>query len=113
MYVRIGILGRSADNIFIYFDVVFTYYSKEEITTTAPSRPRGQSRKYGDSSQQGAKFELKKRNGIKISKYFLKYKCYSKINVLYIHIGILGRSTNNIYIYINVVIAYYAKEDNG
>ena len=30
MYVRIGILARSAENIFIYFDVVFTYYSKED-----------------------------------------------------------------------------------
>ena len=34
MYVCIGILGRSADNIDIYIDVVFTYYSKEVMTTT-------------------------------------------------------------------------------
>ena len=29
MYMRIGIFGRCADNIYIYIDVVFTYYSKE------------------------------------------------------------------------------------
>ena len=34
MYVCIGILGRSADNIYIYIDVVFTYYSKEDTTPT-------------------------------------------------------------------------------
>ena len=36
MNVHIGILERSADKIYIYIDVVFTYYSKE-VTTTTPS----------------------------------------------------------------------------
>ena len=48
MYVRIGILGRSAHNIFIYFDVVFTYYSKEDGRLQSPHDLRGQSGNYGD-----------------------------------------------------------------
>ena len=65
MYMHIGILGRSTDNIYIYIDVVFTYYSKD----TRPPRPhglRGQSGKYGGSSKSGAKFKLKKKQLYKI-----------------------------------------------
>ena len=46
MYMRIGIFGRCADNIYIYIDVVFTYYSKEvgsADTTATPSQLRGES----------------------------------------------------------------------
>ena len=62
---------------------------------------------------QAGSMNRRKCNCIKGSQYFLKYKNYYKLKLFYIHIGILGRSTDHIYIYINVVIAYYAKEDNG
>ena len=48
MYVRIGILVRSADNIYIYIDVVFTYYSKEDRRRQRPQDLRGDSGNYGD-----------------------------------------------------------------
>ena len=62
----------------------------------------------------GAKFESMKMRLYKKISIFLKYKSYSKINLFYnIHIGILGRYADNIYIYINVVNAYYTKENDG
>ena len=54
MYMRIGIFGRCADNIYFYIDVVFTYYSKEvgsADTTATPSQLRGVSGHYGGSSK--------------------------------------------------------------
>ena len=54
MYMRIGIFGRCADNIYIYIDVVFTYYSKEvgsADTTATPSHLRGESGNYGRRSR--------------------------------------------------------------
>ena len=48
MYVCIGILGRSADNIYIYIDVVFTYYSKEDMWRQRSQGLRGESGNYGD-----------------------------------------------------------------
>ena len=54
MYMRIGIFGRCADNIYIHIDVVFTYYSKEvgsADTTATPSQLRGESGHYGGSSK--------------------------------------------------------------
>ena len=48
MYVRIGILVRSPDNINIYIDVVFTYYSKEDTRRQRPQDFRGESGNYGD-----------------------------------------------------------------
>ena len=61
----------------------------------------------------GAKFESMKMRLYKKISIFLKYESHSKINLFYIHIGILGRYSDNIYIYINVVNAYYTKEDDG
>ena len=54
MNMRIGIFGRCADNIYIYIDVVFTYYSKEvgsADTTATPSHLRGESGNYGRRSR--------------------------------------------------------------
>ena len=77
-----------------------------------PHRLRGQSGHYGRLfKNQAGSLNQRKCNCIKGSQYFIKYDSYSKINLFYIHIGILGRSADNIYIYIDVVITYYSKED--
>ena len=39
MYMHIGILGISADNIYMYIDVVFTYYSKENGSADTAATP--------------------------------------------------------------------------
>ena len=59
--------------------------------------------------RSGTKFESMKMQLYKKLSIFLKYESYSKINLFYIHIGILGRYADNIYIYIIVVNAYYTK----
>ena len=60
MYVRIGILVRSAGIIYIQIDVVFTYYSDEDTRPVAPSRPWWTVPAATQTSKSGAKFELKK-----------------------------------------------------
>ena len=39
MYIQIGILGRSADNIYIYINLVITYYAKEDGSADSTSAP--------------------------------------------------------------------------
>ena len=83
MYMHIGILGRSSDNIYIYIDVVFTYYSKEDgsaDTTATPSQaPWAVWRLLEAVRSQAGSLNRRKCNSIKGSQYFLKNKCYSKI----------------------------------